>query len=274
MENISTLDKFSWPFQVIGLQCFSLQNINTLNKRKYKHGIFIFFLLIWLIFFGLLSVYEFNISTSNVSNYLGFVITFMNYINYNTSIGLSFIQTYLKHHKLVKFFQNSAKISSYCETEFHYKTNFSSMKRKLMIWIIIYFTYFSIFCYQKFSVSSRNNIIEDYILPIFWVQVVILINMVVFRFNFYVQIINFHLEDMKTLIQEHFANDFNISAKFGDEILKIRSNRSIERKKVYVLRKMYLLLKEMGSIVDETMGLIVFLRLFMVSTHFIRFGYK
>lgn len=278
MKNISVLDKFTWTFQVFGLQSFSIKNIEKKKEKNYPsrfYCIYTMILLTWASVFAYLTINEFRHSAPKMSNHLSLVIKFVNYGNYIISLYLCLILSFFKYRQLVKFFKNSAKVSLHCFTEFGHKENFKTTKRELIKLMTIYATFFAILFYQIITADfGDSGIVGRLILPMFWQIVAVFIEIIVFRFNFYVRIINFHLKVMCDLIRGNFINELKIPAeKIIFEKWKVPPNKFVELRKVVALRKNYLLLREMSELVNETMGFIMFLRLFMVSTNIIRFGY-
>jgi hypothetical protein len=271
MEHISVLDKLSWPFQFLGLQCFSLKNLKGKNPSVFYRIIGTLWI-IWAFLFAGLAYSDFKNTNFDKINYLNLVIKFFNFVNYSASIFICVISTYLNHGKLIEFFRNAEKVSNFCFCEFNYKVNFGLMKKSLITSYIFHVAYFTTLL-QFLSFFKGTDIFNQIIKPTFWLIIAIYIQMIVMRFNFYVRVVNFLLKTSSDLIREHFLKvklqDSNIIEK-SVNIWKVSSNFYLEKRKVVVLRKIYLLIKEMSDCINSTMGVIIFLRLFMVTTNMIR----
>lgn len=273
MENISTLNKLTWPFQVLGLQCFSLKNFS-----KKPSGYFCFVTVFWIVWasaFVAFTFEDFKITTSANVNYLSLVIKFSNFTNYSTSIFICVTSTYLNHSKLMEFFRNSERISNLFLYEFNYKINFRRMKKGLIVSYLLYLIFFTTLPYFL-TFFEGTEIYTRYVKPTFWLIIGIYIQIIVIRFSFYVRVVNFLLKILADLIRENFSKSQlpkpDVKGKFV-EVWKVCPNNYLENRKVVVLRKIYLMIKEMADCINETMGLIIFIRLFMVITNMIRFGY-
>lgn len=277
MNNISVLDIFSKVFQILCLQCFSLKSVNEKTKGKYPsiyYTVYIIFILAGSTVFAFMGYKNFS-STSKADNYLNLVIKFLNFANYFGSIFFCLIFTFVKNLKLLRFFQLSTKIANLCSTEFNHDINFKKLRKPLAVPLILYSLLFIVLFFRlaKFSVSS--GIFVDVVEPVCWLIIVVFIFAIVFRFYFYVCIVNFHLEVLRVLITENFSSESEqtVFDRKTMQIMRVYSNMHLKRGKIVVLRKIYMMIKEMASCVNETMGFAILLRLLMIISNMIRFGY-
>lgn len=279
MANISVLDIFTIFLQIFGLQCFSLRNLEK-SKGKFPSKFFqvvVMILLTWGLTFGVLT-YEQFMKTGNNENYLNVTIKFINYVNYIGSILVSLAFTSFKHAQLVKFFLDSLKISFLCNYEFNYKVDYRRMRKKFIPPLVAYMVYFVLLAYNIFTTSyGKPGIMSDYIFPFLWLTLAIFIQMIVFRFYFYVHIVNFQLEILGELIRENFCQDLfepDVGIVKQSLMMKISPNKYQTRRKTVVLKKIYFIINEMADCVNNNMGLIIMMRLLMVITNILRFGYE
>lgn len=277
MEYITVLNKFTWPFQFLGLQNVSLNNVNQNSDPKYPSRWFnlvVFFWILWASVFSAFIFYDFKETSGAHMNYLNLVIKFLNFANYSTSIFIAVFSSFKNHSKLVNFFRKAEQISNYFSNEFNYKVNFAKMKKPLAVCYFLYFILF-VSLSQFLGYFKQEDAYNKFIKPSFWMIIAIYIQVIVMRFNFYVRVVNFLLESLTDLVKENFLCNHN---KFDGkmeiiEVRKICPNEFIERSKVITIRKIYSLIKDMANIINQTMGLVVFLRIFMIITNMIRYGY-
>lgn len=279
MDKVVALEMFTKLFQLCGLQFFSLKSLERKVKRKYPspfYSIYMLIILAWATIFVFFS-FEDNMASSYASeNYLSVVIKFLNYMNYIASIYICVVLSFFKNSDLKKFFQHSMKIKDLCLNEFDFEMDFRKVWRKLVVWSLVYAAYFLTLLYRVLSSPSGNTFVSSIVLPISWVLIAVYVQMIAFRFNFYVQVLNFHLKTINKLLRENFlSNSSDYAAKNLKtiKILKVSLNDYLNKNKITTLQKMYLLIKEMAECVNSTMGFAVMLRLFMVITNMIRFGY-
>lgn len=276
MENL-ILDKFFKPFQFIGLQCFSVKNIKKESNKKYPliyYNIYLVVLVIWTTSFGALNYNRYT--NLNSSNYLHVVIKFINFVNYALSIYLTLLVSFFRHSTLVKFFTNSSQIIDLCLLEFNYKIDFRKIVKELGVSMLVLAVILAKLFYDLVVTSKGNFGTLSHLLSTFWWLIAIFIYMIVLRFNFHVCLVNFHLTVLNEIIMEHFSysrDDVVHDWKSTVKTLKVYPINYIKRMKIIGLKKILMLIKEMSNCVNETMGLIILLRLMMIITNMIRFGY-
>lgn len=278
MENL-ILDKFFKPFQFIGLQCFSVKNIKKEVNKKYPsihYNIYLVVLVIWTTSFGVLNYSNYTNLNASQGNYLHVVIKFINFINYALTIYLTLLVSFVRHSTLVKFFTNSSRIVNLCLMEFNYKIDFRKVVKKLGVTMLVLAIFLAKLFYDLVLPSKGNFGTLSHLLTTFWWLIAIFIYMIVLRFNFHVCVINFHLTVLNELIKENFSysrEDVVHNWKSTVKTLKVYPINYVKRMKIIELKKMFMLIKEMSNCVNETMGFIILLRLMMIITNMIRFGY-
>lgn len=275
MENVSNLDKFFKLFQFIGLQCFSLNHLIT--DRKYPsvyYRFYLMFLLSWITTFG---VWNFNNYIKNTSNnYLHVIIKFLNFVNYVSSINVCLLLSFFQHQQLLRFFSNSEKISIMSFNQFNHKTNFKKFKQNVTFWLIGFAMLLVKLFYDLFYSLGFSGNFSDYFESSCWWLIAVFVYAIVLRFNFYVRLINFHLSLVNCLIRENFLNKLSeVPVLTGKKIqlVKMHPQKYVLRKQILTLRKIFILIREMANIVNSTMGFLILMRLVMIITNMIRFGY-
>lgn len=277
MEN-AVLNNFFKPFQLIGLQCFSIRNLDTKGSHKYPsiyYNIYLVVLLVGTTGFGVFNSNNYTKLPASGGNYLHVVIKFINFINYALTIYLALMLSFVKHSTLVKFFLNSSKICDLCAVEFNYQINFRRMIRQLALTMLIpIFILIKLFYDLVVPVEGSFGT-PGHLRNIIWWLVAIFIYMIVLRFNYHVSVVNFHLEVLNELIEETFPDESKtvIDWKSAVKTIKVHPMSYLIRIKIKTLKKIFMLIKEMSDCVNETMGFIILLRLLMIITNMIRFGY-
>lgn len=280
MENIPSLNKFTLVFQIFGLQYFSLKELNGKPATKYPNGFFQVQAVLWIILSFTFFAFTFEdyraTPTDPDANFLNIIIKFLNSTNYSTSISICVIFTFLTHSKLTKFFNIADEISSSFFAEFDFKVNFKQIKLISSLSYLVTLPYV-ITLSQYLQFFQGVNFYDQFIRPTMWFLIGIHIIIYVLRFNFYVQILNLLLTCLKSLIRENFSRKIFFNSKIKKksfEVWKICPNDFTENKKIVTMRKIYLLIKEMADIINDTMGFIVFMHLFIIITNVIRFGHE
>lgn len=268
MEGVSTLEKVTWPFQLLGLQNFSLKNVEKTSKSKVFLEKFSFLTLFWIgwaSIFALFLVDDFK-KPSEFKNYLYIIFKFLNFVNYSSAVFIAVIFSVVKHSKLVSFFQKSNQVTNYCLHEFNHSLKFHRFKSHFAIFYVFKIIYFSLVTlYIPFPKNS--GIVDEFVKPIFWIIETICLDAFTFRFYFYVRIVNFHLENLSELVRGKFG-------KVRSDSFKISATNSNEKRRIAILRKIYLLLREMADCINDSMGLIFSIQLFMLIVNIVRFGYE
>jgi hypothetical protein len=257
MDKVSHLEVFTKQFQFFGLQCFSLKVFDEKVKIRKPSAAFKILTVLWVVWgtvFASLTLRQYLKSSPPSQNYLDVVIKFINHINYTVSNTFS-ILTYFQNSRLQNFFWNSTKITELCWIEFNARTDYKKLRKPLAAAIFGYLVYFSILFQDMYPKPDSN--LNVYVTQLFWFLIFVFVQMLVFRFFFYVSIVNLHLATMKDLVP----------------LLKFSPHKFIRRKNIIAMRKMFLIIREMVSCINETMGFIIFLRLFMLITSIIKFDY-
>lgn len=273
---ISILNKFTWPFQISGLQNFSFSIVNEKVNSKYPSKVFCFIASCWIIyaFFFLDFVYqEFVNNDEKQNNFLSIVIEFLNFVNSSSAIFVAVILTLFYNSKLVNFFKKSTEVSKISFYEFNYNINFGEMKK------VLYFSYFLNLTYfvaltQYLGYFRGSDFFIQFVKPTSSLIFSIFSQIIILRFSFYVRIVNFHLDNLCNLIEKHYNVDsiqkLEVTVKnFQDTKIDLK-----KRYKVDLLRRIFFLIKEMSEIINESMGFVILLRIFPIITNMIQFGYN
>lgn len=164
---------------------------------------------------------------------------------------------------MVDFFLKSKQISKLFLDEFEFKIDFRKTRKKFLLFILIDLIYLACLIYLFLvRIASLDDLAKAFSF-IFWVSKVIFINFAIFRFHFYVSIVAFHLKEIEHLMQK---------ASMIEKSRKV-SRKNSDAKKVLVIRKVYLLIKEMAEIVNNTMSFLVLLRLLIFVSNVILVGF-
>lgn len=274
METISNLDGCMKIFQVLGLQCFSLKHLRDKRVAKliyYRIYIICIALVLTATFWGYL---EFTKSQQVQFEALAensmIVVTKILQSAIQWAAGYScLILSFLRGHKMLEFFSNSEKISMLCHREFNYNICYGDMKKHLRRMItgltLIFLSYLSLqlaLNYQKPNVE----LLVDYVLlklPFIFIRIVYV------RFYFYVYIVNAHLKVLQTLIAQIVSN---ASISERSNVIQVRLQINT-RKKFLTCGKIYILIEEMASCINDQFGVPMVLLILLPIFVFIRLGY-
>lgn len=96
---------------------------------------------------------------------------------------------------------------------------------------------------------------------------IIYLRLVIFRYTFYVLLINTLLDTLNTTLESSFEQNVQISK----DVWKIRQQSFVTPQKVSAMRKVYKLIKEMEKIVNDTMGLLTLIQITSVALEMVNF---
>jgi hypothetical protein len=276
---LKSLENYFKIFQFLGLQFFSLKFLH--NNGKYRSKFYRLQLALFITGFSIALAIYLNFAAAleildrkqNDFNFmLGICVRFMMVFVLYASLILSFTN----NSTLMSFFKKSEKISKICLDDFNRNFDLKSLKRKFTMILAIYAVCLVGIIYlvsesAKVSGSSYYSALFHTFMGIF---PILYSRFIPLRLWFYVQIINCHLQNLKTLIRENFLVE---QIKLGDKsrkVLKIYHWKICQKEKIRKLQRIFKLIKEMSGCVNESMG---FLLMFCIShdiISIIRTGYR
>lgn len=282
MENIASFDVCTKPFEVLGLQCFSLKSLKNVGKypsNNYKLYMIVFYAFLSFTHGTLIfTAYTMHKDTT-VENNLNRMMKHFIYSNFTLLQLACLIMSYFKNFRYVQFFRNVEKISTICSFEFHHKIVYKKLRKSLLTALISYAIFYvgiNVYTVAIFDYVTRP--LMELPMEIISLFPFLFLHMAVIRIGFYVHIVNFHLKVLRNLITGQFAKEFQFyDNNFPSSELKVQKTfvpKNNLKRKVLTLRKIFMLIKEMANHVEETMGIIVLLMLLMMITSITRNGYK
>lgn len=274
MADVSVLNKFTFIFQLFGLQSFSLTEKGNEKYPKPLQCLFLAFCMICATLLIIVSRIELHVLLS-YTNVLDLVIGFLTYANYIFSIYYCLISSFSKRSKFIGFFWKSQQISKLCFDEFIHKIDFRKLSKRLTILTLLFFLLFLYLLQYNSRVALEEP--EYAYLLLFLAIREFFSNVIIFRFYFYVSIVELHLKEIEIMMSEFFNDNFEAPKARPVGAWTVNSKPIVritsETRKLLMIRKKYLLIKKMANDVDDTMGFIILLRLFMFVSFLIRFGY-
>mgnify|MGYP007092098337 CR=1 FL=1 len=122
---------------------------------------------------------------------------------------------------------------------------------------------------------SSHNVQHYFFLILTWLPL-IFVYLVVLRFLFFVLIVNFHLENLRVLVEDFYCGVFS-TMELGDD-MRYKSWRVLPKvdlkQRVQALGKIFKMIKRMADCVNESMGILILLVLLSSVTNIMRFGYR
>jgi 7tm Chemosensory receptor len=270
MDNISSLDGVFKVFQLTGIQFFSLKTVLTEPKAKsVREKIFTAFhvVLVWIIclvslVFQTHTNYH-HYTDSLEQNSLNFFMKFVTIFNCFAVVYINLIASWAKNNEFVKFFKDAEKIAKLCLREFNTRLNYTKLK-KILLTIMA--------CYLVFCLCCVLTVIKSFNSSSFRALLIALPNMIIniiyFKFNFHVQILNFHLKALRDIMEREFQHQPEYCR---DEVIGFGSQ---EARKVFVYRKIFSLTKNMADQINSSMGVVLLLIFVLPVISVTRNGYK
>lgn len=262
MSGIQDLEICSIPFQVLGLQSFSLKNVNLSKNTKYPSLAYKFYSVLLIIIlsstFGILMHMTAELDEEAVSeNELNSIIKFLMALLFANTLYASVIASVLKYFYMAEFFRVSSEISKLCSNEFNFDINYKVLKSESIkkYWLIAVATLILniVMIGMFYSSGPLHHHLISIILATFLIFAVL-------RFAFYVTIINFHLKLLTQMVRIFFANPNNF--------------KIYPKRKIKILRKVYCLIQQMAAMVNNAFGFNLLMLLALIVFAFIRQGYR
>lgn len=268
-------------FELFGLQYFSVKTVlneGVPRRLPYLRGIYMLFLL--LLYSGALSIYL--ISTQNELNLHVTAKTILTYaIQHSMKIGMflvilvSLLQSFLSTNKMAQIYDNVRKIVVIVAEDYKINCDFKKIKRKLTRDAILLVVFFAITQISLLVLTSQT--MQESIYQMCYLIVIFLLLLIAFKFVFYVQIVNNHLKELNKLLEGIFniqpartIEDFNVNlipvkvSKITDDIFK----------KFLSAKKIYNILYENGSLLNESMGITMLIVLIILVISLTASGYQ
>lgn len=276
MNKISSLGEVFRLFEILGFQRFSLESVLVGRKkettwRRVAKAIHI--TIIWVVIScsiallgrGRFDLYR-NSSESNKFSYL------MNLVLFGiscSSIFVNLLTSKTRNARFVRIFENAENMMKLCDEGFGHRVSYEKLKQRMRIILAAFFVYFSICCILVCEENSVLSMSFGRFLLFLWLYLVNgIVSVALVKYNFYVQIVIFHLEALRDLLKQ--------------KILKPRESRwalicLIEVDQPFEpfddvnamlsVRKILIMIKSMVSEINKSMD---FLLLLILATTFIR----
>lgn len=295
MNKVGILDLIFKPFQLVGLQSFSLRSLSG-KTSKYPpiyYQIFLLALFAQITYFGFSYYKAFTSSHGyKTSSDLQWVSVLMNLFSNVISVDLCFIVTVLNHNQFLRFFQKSNEISMMCLNSFNYRTSFKKVAWYMSFWMLLQLAITTkLIVHDLLTSLSIEDMLEDGsfyahlkttnpFMQGSWFVIYIVVDLLYVKFNFLVRIVNFHLEVLQSLLHKDILFDPAEVAKRSKthikrpvQIVTTLPVENIKTQKIIKLRKMYMLLLEMTAIINDTLGFLILIRILMEFNDTVLFGY-
>lgn len=259
---IGQLRNFGFLFEFMGLHYFSLEAFDeeeSSDRPSLVRGVYFIIISTLILCFASLYIlldYEEmlkqfldqNITTYAVQNSMKFGMILV--------VITSNVQSFLATKKIKNFYRNVESILDVMFIEFKMFIDFKKVCRvsKLILAGII-----SFFCliHSVLFVQSEND--RTYLIAVAIFPVIFLL-MTIFKFTFYVVIVNYQLESLKKVLVDIFKSQpFKISTDSDDIIMSPKKifSPSIVSRKLISAKKIYNMLYENASLVNDSMGLTI-----------------
>lgn len=272
MVEVSSLDGAFKVFEAFGFQSFSIKSELTLKAGKRQMICAkIYLAIVWAVFmlsFALLFllIWKKSPDPSDKENLNFFALVFFSACMLASVYARQSMAILRKRH-MIKFFKNAEEISKTSYREFNHEINYRKLERPMKatmtlfllqyIVVQVVIEFISKSTYDRVLNSLRVNIFESIVLT--FVQ-----------FNFYAQIVLFNLEQLKRLLKENLCN----AHAFIPQGNFVRAICKSEVRKIYAMRKIFCLIKEMADQFNIVMGFGVLFGLLLTVLSLVRHGYS
>ncbi|KAL7021888.1 hypothetical protein ACKWTF_012063 [Chironomus riparius] len=259
---VGTLRNFGFLFEFMGLQYFSLEAFGddeSSGRPSLIRGVYFIIILSLILCFAALYIlldYEEmlkqfldqKITTYAVQNSMKFGMIFV--------IITSTTQSFFATKKIKQFYKNVELILEVMFVEFRMFIDFKKVCRVskfILVGIISFFCLIHSVLFVQ-SESDRTYLLAVAIFPVIFLLTTI------YKFTFYVVIVNYQLESLKKIIVNIFKSQpFKIGADCDDSVMSPKKiySPSIVSRKLINAKKVYNMLYENASLVNDSMGLTI-----------------
>lgn len=245
MESIEALSGFFKLFQFFGLQHFSLRDvINKSQSRRSKIFHFVYFIFLFTVnmlaatdyVYHLVQLREKNIPTKNM---LTILIRFSFNVGLVAAIVAGLFECFVNMHRFKMIIALAIRINQIFSSDFNVHSNYPKLRRELAIKFISFFLVtLMLIC---FMLTTANKIHIKFVI-VFLVPM-LLVSMVLIAFNFYVQLVNFQLENLVSVVMVTFGR-----------APQMQLARSLALKALS-MRRCYFLICKMAKLVNNVLRL-------------------
>lgn len=270
----AALDSYLVLFELTGLQYFSLKRL-TCDNFKDPPSIFrtiYMFVLIGVVSF-LMYIYIF-VDKASVSGVMTSNILMRAIIN-SLSIGLilvvsvSLVQSYLSTRATKKIFYNINQMAEICLDEFGVKVNYKRIKASIWKRGATMITFFVI-THGGVTLFLYNDSPEEAFRMLIGSIPILLLFMIIYKFVFYVDMVNNQLEFVETLLDKTFQPE---AVKVVGEMC-FKNTFDDPLKKLRAIRNVYNIIFESGALVNRSNGLTILILLLDLVISITASGYE
>lgn len=272
MASIELLGSFSKLFELFGLQYFSFRHLKkgSIGDRPTKnYTVYFLVLLVPLVSLTahfVISEVAFQNENARKENYLRFIIVSIMSAGLIVVTLVGLFESYFKTHKLKAILVNATDISSLCVTEFYYLIDYTDFKkvwkRKCISFCLISLTSTLIVNSVAYLRNSPKKLV--YIMQKLGGSLsLFFFIMIVFKFTFFVDLVNFQLENLHSILK---LQRFSQQKSFVSTGLK--------RPRALAFRRLYNKIYVMAQLVNEILSLSLLLTLTILVIVIVNTSYQ
>lgn len=248
-------------FEYTGLQYFSLKPLTKDGKRP--SVLRTAYMLVLLVGVNALAVFYILFDYSMVRgeltsrNIVMYAIKSLMIVGLVTVLSVSFVQSFVSTQSVKKIYLNSKETVQLC-LEFKLNIDFKKIKRNALKKVCAMLSF--IFALHGFVMLSHMNNLHNTLQLTLGIFPMLFLLVVVYKFVFYVDIVNSQLRLLETILEEIFRyqpskiNDNDVDLK---QVEPSKPVDDVTFSKLRVLWKMYNLIYDNGTLINESIGLTV-----------------
>lgn len=268
-------------FEISGLHYFSLKNPKEheiSKKPSYVRSLYMIFVLV--IYTSLMAIYIFT--DENFSEHKVTAKTVLTYtIQHSMKIGLflvifsSVLQSFFSTKKLVTIFENLRKIFQITSDDFKVTQNLLKIKKRFKINVTLMVLFLA--STQIFLFVMESKSIENFLLLCCGTLPIIFVLLTVFKFVFYVQMINHELKMLRNLVEGIFqVQSPKVINRLDLHLVSVKPQIFYDDvfKKFVSAKKIYNILYDNGCLLNESMGFTMLVLLIVLVITLTASGYQ
>jgi hypothetical protein len=275
------LSSFGFLFEVLGLQYFSLKQLKDENDAKrpaFVRAIYLLVLSIFLLCVSCFFVYSDREGFStNVT-----AKTFLTYaIDNSMNVGMLFVlisstvQAFFTTKKIKNLYINNRKIVQMIASDYDLRINFKSIHKTVKRYLAIVGLYF-LLSHGLILIASASSM-QKFLVYVIGTFPMFFLMMSVFKFVFYVEMVNRQIEILTSLIKSIFQeHPLKSLEQLHLHLTSIKYMRLADNvfKKFVSAKKQYNVLYENAGLINESMGLTILILLIVLVITLTSSGYQ
>lgn len=269
MDKVSSLAGVFRVFELFGVQQFSLDGKAKSESKRQKMLSVIHLIIVWglgSLSMAVLTYYRIeDYRNSEENNKLSYLMRLVSLNLTLASVYVNLVTSRTHNVHFVKIFENAEGISKLALREFGHRVNYKELIRGLKCVLGLFVGFYAlvmVYLVIQFILMDAFSIKE--LLFYCWLLIPnIVVSIGLVKYNFYVQIVNFHLRNLQNLIKNEFSRPepFQVTAIC---VISVRESNRQKSNQIMAMRKIFWFIKDNTDRINDSMGYLILAIIFLV----------